>query len=171
MTKGLGPPKRRLVIHLTTSNLDVLRSCGVDTEHMELHQNIRQARLSAPSCQDRPVRKTHILWPHANGLMGRSQSALLPEEWRFVANRKPLVLRSTRQTVLEWSHRLAWPRTEPSQGLNTGSNPVGTTTLSFLRRPSEGQASHKEGAEDGCRSWRRLTVTECLSEGSKSSFP
>ena len=27
-----------------------------------------------------------------------------------------------------WSHRLAWPRTEPSQGLNTGSNPVGTTT-------------------------------------------
>jgi hypothetical protein len=26
-----------------------------------------------------------------------------------------------------WSHRLAWPRTEPSQGLNTGSNPVGTT--------------------------------------------
>ena len=25
------------------------------------------------------------------------------------------------------SHRLAWPRTEPSQGLNTGSNPVGTT--------------------------------------------
>src|SRR6185503_9925714 len=31
-----------------------------------------------------------------------------------------------------WSHRLAWPRTEPSQGLNTGSNPVGTTTL-FLR--------------------------------------
>ena len=30
-----------------------------------------------------------------------------------------------------WSHRLAWPRTEPSQGLNTGSNPVGTTTLSL----------------------------------------
>ena len=29
-----------------------------------------------------------------------------------------------------WSHRLAWPRTEPSQGLNTGSNPVGTTILS-----------------------------------------
>ena len=29
-----------------------------------------------------------------------------------------------------WSHRLAWPRTEPSQGLNTGSNPVGTTTPS-----------------------------------------
>ena len=26
-----------------------------------------------------------------------------------------------------WSHRLAWPRTEPSQGSNTGSNPVGTT--------------------------------------------
>ena len=33
-----------------------------------------------------------------------------------------------------WSHRLAWPRTEPSQGLNTGSNPVGTTTPS-LRGP------------------------------------
>ena len=32
-----------------------------------------------------------------------------------------------------WSHRLAWPRTEPSQGLNTGSNPVGTTTLLLLR--------------------------------------
>ncbi len=31
-----------------------------------------------------------------------------------------------------WSHRLAWPRTEPSQGLNTGSNPVGTTTLLFF---------------------------------------
>ena len=31
-----------------------------------------------------------------------------------------------------WSHRLAWPRTEPSQGLNTGSNPVGTTTLILL---------------------------------------
>ena len=30
-----------------------------------------------------------------------------------------------------WSHRLAWPRTEPSQGLNTGSNPVGTTTDPF----------------------------------------
>ena len=29
-----------------------------------------------------------------------------------------------------WSHRLAWPRTEPSQGSDTGSNPVGTTTLS-----------------------------------------
>jgi hypothetical protein len=57
-----------------------------------------------------------------------SPSPLLPEERSFVANRKPLVLRSTRQTVLEWSHRLAWPRTEPSQGLNTGSNPVGTTT-------------------------------------------
>jgi hypothetical protein len=26
-----------------------------------------------------------------------------------------------------WSHRLAWPRTEPSQGSDTGSNPVGTT--------------------------------------------
>jgi hypothetical protein len=31
-----------------------------------------------------------------------------------------------------WSHRLAWPRTEPSQGLNTGSNPVGTTILLLL---------------------------------------
>src|SRR4029077_15811850 len=30
-------------------------------------------------------------------------------------------------TIDSWSHRLAWPRTEPSQGLNTGSNPVGTT--------------------------------------------
>ena len=35
------------------------------------------------------------------------------------------------QHDLGWSHRLAWPRTEPSQGLNTGSNPVGTTTLSL----------------------------------------
>ena len=35
-----------------------------------------------------------------------------------------------------WSHRLAWPRTEPSQGLNTGSNPVGTTTPSSLGPPS-----------------------------------
>lgn len=32
-----------------------------------------------------------------------------------------------------WSHRLAWPRTEPSQGLNTGSNPVGTTTFAVLQ--------------------------------------
>ena len=31
-----------------------------------------------------------------------------------------------------WSHRLAWPRTEPSQGSDTGSNPVGTTTVSPL---------------------------------------
>ena len=36
-------------------------------------------------------------------------------------------------TIDIWSHRLAWPRTEPSQGLNTGSNPVGTTTLFLLR--------------------------------------
>ena len=35
--------------------------------------------------------------------------------------------------IVVWSHRLAWPRTEPSQGLNTGSNPVGTTTLLFFR--------------------------------------
>ena len=34
--------------------------------------------------------------------------------------------------IVVWSHRLAWPRTEPSQGLNTGSNPVGTTTLFLL---------------------------------------
>ena len=27
----------------------------------------------------------------------------------------------------DWSHRLAWPRTAPSQGADTGSNPVGTT--------------------------------------------
>jgi hypothetical protein len=33
---------------------------------------------------------------------------------------------------LSRSHRLAWPRTEPSQGLNTGSNPVGTTKPSLL---------------------------------------
>jgi hypothetical protein len=31
------------------------------------------------------------------------------------------------------SHRLAWPRTEPSQGSDTGSNPVGTTTGNLLR--------------------------------------
>ncbi|SLM46733.1 protein of unknown function [Nitrospira japonica] len=30
-----------------------------------------------------------------------------------------------------WSHRLAWPRTEPSQGSDTGSNPVGTTIPTF----------------------------------------
>ncbi len=55
-----------------------------------------------------------------------------PTEWRFVANRKPLMLRFTVRTVPGWSHRLAWPRTEPSQGLNTGSNPVGTTTPHFV---------------------------------------
>src|SRR6185503_14097403 len=37
-----------------------------------------------------------------------------------------------------WSHRLAWPRTEPSQGLNTGSNPVGTTKL-FLHLSGSSQ--------------------------------
>src|SRR5438105_807855 len=31
-------------------------------------------------------------------------------------------------TIDIWSHRLVRPRTEPSQGLNTGSNPVGTTS-------------------------------------------
>src|SRR5689334_11402379 len=35
-----------------------------------------------------------------------------------------------RLQVAPWSHRLAWPRTEPSQGSDTGSNPVGTTTVS-----------------------------------------
>ncbi len=28
-------------------------------------------------------------------------------------------------------HRLAWPRTLPFQGSNTGSNPVGDTTPTF----------------------------------------
>ena len=32
-----------------------------------------------------------------------------------------------------WSHRLAWPRTVPSQGTDTGSNPVGTTNLPLKR--------------------------------------
>ena len=45
----------------------------------------------------------------------------------FIANGKPPMLRSVLGVVPGWSHRLAWPRTEPSQGLNTGSNPVGTT--------------------------------------------
>jgi hypothetical protein len=41
---------------------------------------------------------------------------------------------TSRSLVIDiWSHRLAWPRTEPSQGLNTGSNPVGTTILTLLR--------------------------------------
>ena len=29
-------------------------------------------------------------------------------------------------------HRLAWPRTLPFQGSNTGSNPVGDTTFFFF---------------------------------------
>jgi hypothetical protein len=60
---------------------------------------------------------------------GTISKEILFQKSRFIANGKPLMLRSIRRTVLEWSHRLAWPRTEPSQGLNTGSNPVGTTTL------------------------------------------
>jgi hypothetical protein len=35
------------------------------------------------------------------------------------------------------SHRLAWPRTEPSQGSDTGSNPVGTTNT-HLTTPAHG---------------------------------
>lgn len=50
----------------------------------------------------------------------------------FVANRKALMLPSYAHGGQGWSHRLAWPRTEPSQGLNTGSNPVGTTTPHFV---------------------------------------
>ena len=52
-------------------------------------------------------------------------------EGGFVANGKALMLRSRSHRGSGWSHRLAWPRTEPSQGLNTGSNPVGTTTDPF----------------------------------------
>ena len=35
--------------------------------------------------------------------------------------------RNDNDCITGWSHRLAWPRTAPSQGADTGSNPVGTT--------------------------------------------
>lgn len=37
--------------------------------------------------------------------------------------------RSLPMSLLVRPHRLAWPRTLPFQGSNTGSNPVGDTTL------------------------------------------
>ena len=55
--------------------------------------------------------------------------------------KSPCATVPSRSHVIDvWSHRLAWPRTEPSQGLNTGSNPVGTTislaSSSFSLLPS-----------------------------------
>jgi hypothetical protein len=45
-------------------------------------------------------------------------------------------LQSEQQHVSDYfdrSHRLARPRTVPSQGINTGSNPVGTTNTYAIR--------------------------------------
>jgi hypothetical protein len=36
---------------------------------------------------------------------------------------------SVRLAIVARPHRLAWPRTLPFQGSNTGSNPVGDTTF------------------------------------------
>ncbi|CUS37307.1 hypothetical protein COMA2_30196 [Candidatus Nitrospira nitrificans] len=74
----------------------------------------------------------HIMARYSRPKWTFSNPLALANEWRFVANRKPLMLRFIVRAVPGWSHRLAWPRTEPSQGLNTGSNPVGTTTPSSL---------------------------------------
>ena len=43
--------------------------------------------------------------------------------------------RSLPMSLLVRPHRLAWPRTLPFQGSNTGSNPVGDTNLFQLTLP------------------------------------
>ena len=49
-----------------------------------------------------------------------------------------------------WSHRLAWPRTEPSQGLNTGSNPVGTTsTYAIPENERDASVTRRSGDNSG----------------------
>ena len=53
-----------------------------------------------------------------------------------------------------WSHRLAWPRTEPSQGSDTGSNPVGTTTC-FRHLP-------RSSRRTALSLWRAGTEHFCL---------
>ena len=53
-------------------------------------------------------------------------------------------------TFDSWSHRLAWPRTEPSQGLNTGSNPVGTTsTYAILEHERDTSVTRRSGDNPG----------------------
>src|SRR5215203_5069245 len=59
----------------------------------------------------------------------RACATVLSWFFPYASPREASLLRDTEHG---WSHRLAWPRTEPSQGLNTGSNPVGTTTVSPL---------------------------------------
>jgi hypothetical protein len=44
--------------------------------------------------------------------------------------------RSLPMLSLVCPHRLAWPRTLPFQGSNTGSNPVGDTTPSVSVQPA-----------------------------------
>ena len=55
-----------------------------------------------------------------------------------------------------WSHRLAWPRTEPSQGLNTGSNPVGTT-ITYARPENERDTSVTRRSGDNPGSVRGMS--------------
>ena len=71
------------------------------------------------------------------------------------------------------SHRLAWPRTEPSQGSDTGSNPVGTTNLSphlarrlrlswysevFPDNPSIGQSIGQKCGVKGVHGFTELVI-------------
>jgi hypothetical protein len=84
-----------------------------------------------------PVKSTgreaqRILWLWAKGPNERSQKAPPPGGVALRCKRKTAYATvPPLRSFPGWSHRLAWPRTEPSQGLNTGSNPVGTTKLSL----------------------------------------
>ena len=90
----------------------------------------KQGRSGA-SCLEH-LCQLHMIVDCARLNSSKGYGTVQPEKSMEFVNKIPWLKkqRSNPFTECGWSHRLVWPRTEPSQGSDTGSNPVGTTTPS-----------------------------------------